>query len=223
MRRFLLLSAVGAFSILAFSVPTAAFADCAQTNFNSGYSTGAENLTVYGATQFTATCSGTISSVDLGVKINGVPPNVKLELWGDNGSSAPSTLIQAGDDTVVTGFGGTCGIHAFTFSTAPSVVSGTKYWLVAHQDSSSGYPNNMVWCYDGSNTSGLFRLSTDGSSWGSPDPQMYFDFNIIAGGGGGIPIGGATSTLEQAESNLSTAFGLFFVSMFGMIWLLRKR
>jgi len=34
--------------------------------------------------------------------------------------------------------------------------------------------------------------------------------------------GGATSTLEQAQSNLYNAFVLFFLSMFGMIWLIRK-
>jgi len=32
----------------------------------------------------------------------------------------------------------------------------------------------------------------------------------------------ATSTLEQAQSNLSTAFYLFLIAFFGMVWLLRK-
>lgn len=37
-----------------------------------------------------------------------------------------------------------------------------------------------------------------------------------------IPTGGATSTPDQTQQNLSTAFLLFFVSMFGTIWLIRK-
>lgn len=37
-----------------------------------------------------------------------------------------------------------------------------------------------------------------------------------------IPTGGATSTVSQTQENLSTAFYLFLLSMFGMIWLLRK-
>jgi len=34
--------------------------------------------------------------------------------------------------------------------------------------------------------------------------------------------GGATSTVEQAQTNLAFAFAFFFVSFFGVIWLLRK-
>jgi len=34
--------------------------------------------------------------------------------------------------------------------------------------------------------------------------------------------GGATSTVEQAQTNLYYAFVLFYISMFGMIWLMRK-
>jgi len=36
------------------------------------------------------------------------------------------------------------------------------------------------------------------------------------------PIGGATSTVEQAQTNLFFAFVLFYASMFGIIWLMRK-
>jgi len=39
---------------------------------------------------------------------------------------------------------------------------------------------------------------------------------------GPVPIGGATSTLDQAESNLGVSFAIFFACFFGMIWLLRK-
>jgi len=35
-------------------------------------------------------------------------------------------------------------------------------------------------------------------------------------------IGGATSTVEQTQANLSTAFFVFFLSLFGTIWILRK-
>jgi len=36
------------------------------------------------------------------------------------------------------------------------------------------------------------------------------------------PSPAATSTVEQTQQNLSTAVVVFFVSMFGMIWLIRK-
>jgi len=35
-------------------------------------------------------------------------------------------------------------------------------------------------------------------------------------------LGGATSTIEQAQQNLSTAFYIFFIVFFGTVWLLRK-
>jgi len=44
-----------------------------------------------------------------------------------------------------------------------------------------------------------------------------------AGGGGGSIDIAATSTLEQSQTNLFNGFLVFFVSMFGMIWLLRPR
>jgi len=37
-----------------------------------------------------------------------------------------------------------------------------------------------------------------------------------------IPLGGATSTIEQTQQNLSTAMIIFLVSFFGMLWILRK-
>lgn len=37
-----------------------------------------------------------------------------------------------------------------------------------------------------------------------------------------IDIGGATSTIEQTQQNLSTAFFVFFISFLGVVWLLRK-
>jgi len=37
-----------------------------------------------------------------------------------------------------------------------------------------------------------------------------------------VPLGGATSTIEQTQQNLGTAFAIFFACFFGMIWLLRK-
>lgn len=37
-----------------------------------------------------------------------------------------------------------------------------------------------------------------------------------------VPLGGATSTLEQAETNLAYGFLIALASMFGMVWLLRK-
>jgi len=37
-----------------------------------------------------------------------------------------------------------------------------------------------------------------------------------------VELGGATSSVDQSQQNLSTAFALFLAAMFGMIWLLRK-
>lgn len=38
-----------------------------------------------------------------------------------------------------------------------------------------------------------------------------------------VDVGGATSTVEQSQQNLSTAFVLLFVSFFGTVWLFRKQ
>lgn len=37
-----------------------------------------------------------------------------------------------------------------------------------------------------------------------------------------VPIGGATSTIEQTQTNLAFAVYIFLISMFGMVWLMRK-
>jgi len=37
-----------------------------------------------------------------------------------------------------------------------------------------------------------------------------------------VPLGGATSTLEQTQDNLYHSWILYYIAMFGMIWLMRK-
>lgn len=37
-----------------------------------------------------------------------------------------------------------------------------------------------------------------------------------------VPLGGSTSTVEQSEQNLANATYIFFISVFLMIWLMRK-
>jgi len=69
---------------------------------------------------------------------------------------------------------------------------------------------------------GSVTLNVNGNalSWGSGIASLE---PVSGGGGGGTPLGGATSTIDQTESNLSTAVFLYFFCFFGMIWLLRKR
>jgi len=54
------------------------------------------------------------------------------------------------------------------------------------------------------------------------NPSRLAIFEIVEAPAPDVPIGGATSTIEQAQSNLAWGFWFFFLSFFGVIWLLRK-
>jgi len=68
-----------------------------------------------------------------------------------------------------------------------------------------------------------YATCVSANSGGAPGNEADFEIATNCGGGSNVPLGGATSTLDQAQKNLSTAFFLYFISFFGMIWLLRRR
>jgi len=75
------------------------------------------------------------------------------------------------------------------------------------------------WFEDGS-TDGTF-LQLD--SYEVNPVSTYLSIEWEGGGPPPTPeIGGATSTIDQTQQNLSTAFYLFFIVFFGVVWLLRK-
>jgi len=89
--------------------------------------------------------------------------------------------------------------HPFTVTTA-----GTG-GLFFDNRATSGFPGTF------NGDVSAICLDDDGFSCGGSPPTPA------------VPLGGATSTVEQAESNLAMSFVIFFTAFFGTVWLLRPR
>jgi hypothetical protein len=125
--------------------------------------------------------------------------------------------------------------HICQLGNAGSVSSADNLQIGANGGTGYPFPSNPggTWTVYGSYSAGCATLTW--SADGEYTVDLYNDSGFSSLYATGqfcqgscappppVPLGGATSTLDQAERNLSTGFFLFFVSMFGMIWLLRPR
>jgi len=158
---------------------------------------------------------------------NGPSDGVYLELQGDAGGVPDDTPLDTSDTvsaaTITTSFNDV----SFTFTGAYTLVNGTTYWLVAKRSGSlddtaryrvcgntSGHPSVTAAFYDGPGGSwhASYSAAFNGEvQFGAPPVPPTPELSTST-----------VSTVDQAESNLGVAFGLFLASMYFMVWLLRK-
>jgi len=177
-------------------VPSSALNTYTGTPANStriGDGSGSAFANTYIAQQFTANADGTLTSLIAYFQQNEGSPTDGLtyQIWSDNGSDSPSALISGatvniaeaslvknntwnvGNDTVV------------TFSSPATLVNGTKYWVVTFRQGSvdaSNYYNTWV-TSPSSYTGGVFKRSSDASTWNTLDIDVAYKITITESGG----------------------------------------
>lgn len=126
-----------------------------QTNYSASVSAG-DALYGYGpdlAVEFTATSSGTLCSVTATMYVGAGSPvgNISCGIWSSTAGSPDTPGSQIGSfsaSIAASGVGGTQGspstVTFSTWTTAPTLVSGTKYFLVLETDSTD-HVNYLKW------------------------------------------------------------------------------
>jgi len=206
-------------------VPSLAFADvqCAaniQTrngNIEWGKSTTYTNL----AQPFTVSSSCTLKAIGILAQIEGSPTDHATVAVYSDSASAPNTVIETGTniDPAVS-----WAMATSTFAGTTVLNSGTTYWVVLGRTGATSDTNR----YDMgvSNTSPAFGTINKkaGGGWSTEAAGFNFVFAVVQASPATPSISsGATSTVEQAQANLSYAFSLFFVCFFGVVWLLSRK
>ncbi|WP_424630045.1 choice-of-anchor R domain-containing protein [Bradyrhizobium sp. SYSU BS000235] len=102
------------------------FAQASKASITLGGSSIGTGTSVFHGFRWVATGTGTIATVTINITSVAASGNVTARLYS-NGSGHPGTQIGTASNTVnITGAGNV----TFTFSSPPSVTSGTTYWIV---------------------------------------------------------------------------------------------
>jgi len=219
-RLFILAVAVLGFGYT-ISLPATAQADVVCDSFLStqddGNTVGATSQ-VKGAQSFTVSSTCSLTAVQLSVNKYGSPSgSLGVYVYSDSGG-VPDTLLAT--CTPLTG-GGTGGAYVMTSTACSySLSAGTTYWLLwSLNQAYSGSNGWNVGAHDGS-TGG--RVGDTGS-WSSTylnGAGWKFLYELDASSPATGALGGATSTVDQSQENLTFAFFLYFVVFLGVVWLL---
>jgi hypothetical protein len=187
---------------------------------------------VYRGHQFTAGASGVINKINLALGKNGSPTgNVWVEIWSDNGSDTPNSIIGGASSTknvstLSTSDATTRRSEAwdeFTWSSNyPTVVSGTKYWIIIAGNTTFSNTNYIRVYNDNSSptSSGIDKTYTTGTGWGSTDStdivfEDYLnpdstDYSITIGQGSFTLTG--KNILLHIGKKLSAVYGSFVLT-----------
>lgn len=220
-----------AFSVLVFFiVPVSVFADSTITTTASmtPYVTFVyDNSQVNSAQSFTTTQAGTIAGVTFTVKANGSPSGTLTAAIHEDNAGEPAVAALASGTMAVSGITGSCADYTVTFSAPADVLNATSYWIVLSSSQAVSLTNNLNQCGATSNVyaGGVSAYSDNSWNWTNDttsDARLVIDITD-SGPSPAVDLGGATSTIEQAQGNLSTAFYLYFIAFFGTVWLLRRR
>jgi len=207
--------------LLLLFVPMGANADCnvlTTTGTTADVSAFGHNQEQKLAVPITSCGDGFVSSLSFEARANGTPAQPVLVKFYTTTGSEPDTVFATSDGVVVGG----SGPYVATFSTPVELANGVDYWVVFDTNSYSG-ANFYLNAGDttGGATLSLFNGTTWQSDYPGSLPNLTFD---IEDAPPPLPdLGGATSTVDQMQGNLGTAFYIFFIAMFGIIWLLTKR
>jgi len=152
--------------------------------------------------------------------------NIVVSVQADTGSNAPDGTPLGSVNISESGLVTSDSNCADAVDTNTGEITGlllsaaTKYWLVLDTDSLVPYASGVPFACGGAFATAARYYDTSWHDWTSKG--ILYDITLTAAGGGSVDIGGATSTLEQAQSNLAQAFWLYLACFFGVVWLLRK-
>lgn len=161
--------------------------------YNSdGTSTDSNNSDSINATKFTASTSGTVSTLyaRVGATI-GSSPNNKAQMAIYSGAT-PTTLLASSSETTLTANSW----NAFSLSPV-TINSGTTYWLAYNTNGTTGAQNNLR-VHTGTAGQSLFTDQTYGtwpSSWSGTAQAL--EFSVYAD----VVSGGATNALQIKEGS----------------------
>jgi len=130
-----------------------------------------------------------------------------LDVYDDNAPSDP--VCSIGGPAVSGNLGTECSLHGSSPNNTFDPNHPSSYTLIQASNAHCGTSQS------GSATTLSACLALNPSS---SDHATF----VITGASPPVVVGGATSTLDQAEQNLAFAIAFFLVSMFGMVWLIRK-
>ncbi|MHA2069797.1 MAG: choice-of-anchor R domain-containing protein, partial [Candidatus Thorarchaeota archaeon] len=156
---------------------------CKASHVNWQSLTGNER---YWATQFTTDTNYSASDLWLFMRYFGTPGTLTAAVYTDDGSDNPNALVTNGsvaltaaNITKAAPEGDMIGqLICFNFATAPSLTTGTKYWIVVYAAAGDNTTNYWEIAYSdiaaGSEYSSAYKDSSDGSSWAtSLGPAFY--------------------------------------------------
>jgi len=218
---FLLIGSIFLFASTAyapwvFADETISFSSNA-TNDQNGIGSGTTAL----AMPFTPASSWDTAVLHLLVHNVSNTANTTIKIEADVGGVPNDASVLGSISTASSGLAG-CGAQTTFAAITTTLTGGTQYWVVitSSDTGSSGYLETCI-----RNTDPQDVAHKSGGTWTASGGGYYrFIGSLVLSstGGGGTPLGGATSTPEQSQANLSTAFFLFLLSFFGMLWIIRK-
>jgi len=212
--------------LLLFVFPSFSYAEVCAINSASrngtiqwGKSTTYQKL----AQPFTVTSACTLTAVGVLVQKDGSPVDAGVVSIYTDSTGSPGTLVETGTNITPAA---SYAVATSTFGGTHVLAVSTTYWVVNTRTGSLSDTNN----YDQgvSNTSPPFGdiKKYDGATWSTEAAGYNFDFEVdgtFSGGGGGVDYSMATSSIDTAQQNLAWAFLVFFISMFGVVYLLSNK
>jgi len=153
-------------------------ASSVDTNFRNA--SGTQDATQ----SFVISATNPLSKARIYIKKVGSPTNATVTIRTNNSGSPSSTVVATGTLTaslITTSYAWT----DVTFSTSPTLTSGTTYWLTVDSSSTSA---SAYYVWGGSNaySSGQAKIGTVGGTWYTTSPQITsgtdFFFEIYTGG-----------------------------------------
>jgi len=214
--------------IMSFGLPAEAFADssCAFTNKNevNDDSTGRTTTWQKMASPFTVSSTCYPTDIATHIKTTGTPvDSVFYAIYDDNGGEPGTKLGQTAN---VAGITGSFAWATSTMASSITLNTSTTYWLVVERTGSLSDANHWNWYLSSNSPTYGNYLHLNGTWQSGGVHEAWFQIYGGAATGGGetdsSEWGGATSTIEQSQTNLFYGFFVFFVSFFGVVWLFRK-
>ncbi|MBN1889177.1 MAG: DUF11 domain-containing protein [Thermoflexales bacterium] len=152
------------------------------TGSSTWYPLGGSGGSYYYAQSFVATAP---RLVDAAVFIYGQAapyPELRLQLWGDNGGS-PDPAQRIADGAIITGGVLTSGGQRYHLTPLYplSLTVNARYWLVVDGSTDRTSAGSVGVQYNGANpySDGVFRLSPDGNTWQTPNANWDLDINVM--------------------------------------------
>jgi len=223
---------VASLAIVAALNPSVSFADSTvQTTLDetelSGFGLNGGNPNLL-AQSFTATETGTVEVIDVWLaSVNGSATDAaRISIQGDNAGEPDGAELAFGTvDYTLLPSGPPGDLVSISLDVPVAITNGETYWVIFGRTGAyAGYPNGYENFGESPNDYGLGAQSTDdGATWSSWNATAYVTIYQLSAAGTTTPSDIPQLQINQAQSNLTAAFMVFFLSMFGTIWLLRRR